>query len=262
MNYNWVFDPTLLLAAEEGGEKHGIGKAIFFYVGLTVLCMLVLAFLAGKGAKGRVFSSKVTQLGEQLYLFLEQLTVSVVGPHGRKYIPFIATLWLFIFTSNFLALFLPYAPTANLSINLALSISTILYVQWEGIKTNGFWGHIKHFSGPKLTGMMVLISGMIFVIEIISETAKMLSLSMRLFGNIEGGHIVVHELNKLGTIGSHEAAIPFGGILLPIKMLTVVVQALVYCLLTCVYLGLVTHHSEEHEHDAGHEELHPAAATA
>jgi F-type H+-transporting ATPase subunit a len=255
MNYMWLITPSLLAAAE-GGEKEGIGKGIFFYVGLTVLCVVILAYLAGKGANERVFKSRYAQWGEQLYLFIEQLTVTVVGPHGRKYIPFIATLWLFIFVSNFLSLFLPYAPTANLSINLALSISTILYVQWEGMKANGVAGHFKHFAGPRLGGAMVLISGMIFVIEIISETAKMLSLSMRLFGNIEGGHIVVHELNKLGTIGTFDSAIPFGGILLPIKMLTVVVQALVYCLLTCVYLGLVTHHEEGHEHgseETGHD---------
>lgn len=236
--------PTFLATAEAGP----FGYRVFWYVGLTVLVMTCFAVLAGRGAQGQVFKSKPSQLGEQLYLFIEKLCIGVIGDHGKRYIPFIVTLWLFIFTSNLLALFVPFAPTANLSINLALSITTILYVQWEGIKTNGFFGHFAHFAGPKLGGPMVIISGMIFIIEIISECAKMLSLSMRLFGNIEGGHIVVEKLNMLGTVAGHEGAIPFGDILLPIKMLTVVVQALVFCLLTCVYLGLVTHHSEGEEH--------------
>jgi F-type H+-transporting ATPase subunit a len=259
MNSIFVTFPSLLASAE-GGE-HGIGRWILAYVALTAVVVVLISYLAGKGATGRVFKGKLTQWGEQLYLFIEQLTVTVVGPHGRRYIPFITTLWLFIFVSNLLALFLPYAPTANLSVNLGLSITTILYVQWEGIKVNGFFGHIRHFAGPKLAGAMVAISGMIFIIEIISEAAKMLSLSMRLFGNIEGGHIVVNELNKLGSIGGIESAIPLGGLLLPIKVLTVIVQALVFCLLTCVYLGLVTHHDEEHSHSEHHDSFPVAGET-
>ena len=102
---------------------------------------------------------------------------------------------------------------------------------------------------------------MIFVIEIISELMKNLSLSLRLYGNIHGGHEAVTAMNQLGmhVFGSPWINIPIGSFLLPIKLLTVVVQAMIFTLLTCVYLSLVTGHDEGHEHGNEHERaLEPA----
>jgi F-type H+-transporting ATPase subunit a len=161
--------------------------------------------------------------------------------------PMLATFWIWIFVSNLFGLFFNYTPTADLSSNLGMAVIAVLYVQWEGIRANGFFGHIKHFAGPKLGGLLVLVTGMIFIIEIISEAMKMVSLSLRLYGNIHGGHEVVTNLNNLGhfSIGGTEVMIPVGAFLIPIKLLTVIVQALVFTLLFSVYLGLVTHHEEE-----------------
>jgi len=159
-------------------------------------------------------------------------------------------LWMIIFVSNIVSLFFPTAPTADLSFNLALALISIGYVQWEGMKANGVAGHFSHFAGPKLGGGLVLISLMIFVIELISEVMKNVSLSLRLFGNIEGGHQAVVAMNELGA----GVYIPIGFFLLPVKLLTCVVQALIFTLLTCVYISLVTHHEEE-SHEHGHGEL-------
>ena len=86
---------------------------------------------------------------------------------------------------------------------------------------------------------------LLFGIEIVSELMKNVSLSLRLFGNIDGGHQAVETLNGLTSA----YLVPLGTFLMPIKLLTVVVQALIFCLLTCVYLGMVTSHAhEEHAH--------------
>ncbi|MBS1724226.1 MAG: F0F1 ATP synthase subunit A [Armatimonadetes bacterium] len=247
---------TLLASAEEShgeGGHHGTSFiGLFVYLGLTLLVLFVLLQSAKMGFKDRVFTRKTTSWFEQVYLFVEGMCVNIIGPHGRKYTPFIITFWLVIFVSNAVGLFMASTPTADLGFNLGMALISIGYVQWEGIGTNGVFGHFKHFAGPKLGLAMIPITLMIFVIEIISEAIKNVSLSLRLFGNIEGGHLAVEAMNKLGE----PFYIPIGFFLLPIKVLTVVVQALIFTLLTCVYISLVTHHEEEHHDEHALEPTH------
>jgi F-type H+-transporting ATPase subunit a len=233
--------------AAEHGAKHEPGFAWKMVVVAIIIGIIMgLLTVARSGYKERVFKNPITQCAEQLYLFLQQLALGIIGKHGRKYLPMVATYWLFIFVSCIFGLFFNWTPTADLSLNLGLAITAIAYVQWEGIKANGVAGHFSHFAGPKLGGIMVIVSGMIFLIEIISEAMKLLSLSLRLYGNIHGGHEVLLNLNNLGKLsfGQYDAYIPVGGLLLPIKLLTCLVQALVFSLLFCVYIGLVTSHEE------------------
>lgn len=237
---------TNVLASAE--TVSSLGTAI--YVGLVLILLFAVLARAKKGLNGRVFKNPWTQATEQLYLFIENMCVGIIGSHGRKYIPMIATFWLVIFVANVVALFMGFSPTASLSFNLGMALISIGYVQFEGMKANGVLGHFSHFAGPKLGGLMaLLITPVIFVIEIVSEIIKNASLSLRLYGNIFGGGKAVHSMNELG----HSIYVPFGEFLMPIKLLTVVVQALIFCLLTCVYLSLVTgHHDEEHGEDHGH----------
>jgi len=254
MNQALQLAPSLLLAVEQkGGESEGNYWTFLTFAIIVVALMMGVLAWAKKGYCGKVFKNPIASSAEQLYLFLENFALGIIGPHGKKYIPMLATFWLWIFIANMVGLFMPYTPTADLSSNLGLAIVAVLYVQWEGMKVNGPFGHLKHFAGPKLGGALILVSGMIFIIEIISEAMKMVSLSLRLYGNIHGGHEVVSRLNGLGNfaIAGHEIALPIGALLIPIKLLTVIVQALVFTLLFSVYLGLVTHHEEEHGH--GHE---------
>ena len=240
LNTDW-----LPLAAASGEESHGIGfVGIFAYTLFVVAIVLGLMHFARKGLDTRVFKNPITQLFEQLYLFIENMTVGTIGSHGRKYIPIIMTFWCVIFVSNVVSLFFPTAPTADVGFNLGMALIAIAYVQYEGIKANGFFGHFSHFAGPKLPGILIIINVLIFGIEIISELLKNVSLSLRLYGNIEGGHLAAAAMNELGK----EVYIPFGAFLLPIKLLTCVVQALIFTLLTCVYLSLVTHHEHPDEH--------------
>jgi F-type H+-transporting ATPase subunit a len=232
--------------AEAGHHGPSFG-GLFIYLALTLAIIFALIYRAKDGWNGRVFRGFWANASEQLYLFMRNMCVGTIGPHGAKYLPMMVTFWLVIFWSNFLSLFMPTAPTADLSFNLGMALIAIGYVQWEGIKANGVAGHFSHFAGPKLGGALVLISGMIFVIELISEAMKNVSLSLRLYGNIHGGHQAVEAMNALGE-GIY---VPFGAFLLPIKLLTCVVQAMIFTLLTCVYLSLVTHHDE-------HSDEHPS----
>lgn len=255
----------LLAAAEEHAAKSGEGAhhglswvGLFVYVGFVLVVLFAILANAKGGLKARVFTNKWTQVTEHLYHFISNMAVGIIGPHGRKYVPMMMTFWMVIFLANIVSLFFPAAPTADLGFNLALALIAIGYVQWEGIKANGFFGHFGHFAGPKLSGPLIFISLMIFVIEIISELMKNLSLSLRIYGNIEGGHKAGDAMNLLGAKlgGLPWLNIPFGAFLLPVKLLTCVVQAMLFTLLTCVYLSLVTHHEHDDEHADGHAPAH------
>jgi len=251
------FGPSLL-AAETKLEPQALVVRLWFYIIILVVAVGILMSIAKQGLNQRVFTNPWTSRFEQLYLFIENMCVGAIGPHGRKYIPMIITFWIVIFSGNILALFFPFSPTASLSFNLGMALISIAYVQYEGIKANGVGKHFSHFSGPKMSGPMVIISAMIFVIEIISELMKNLSLTLRLYGNIHGGHVAVESMNGLGKA----LFLPIGEFLLPLKLLTCVVQALIFSMLTCVYLSLVTHHEDDHgSHDDGMAHNHTLEAS-
>lgn len=250
---------TLLSKVESGGapkESHEIVSFVnvFGYFGFVLLVMFGTIYFAKKGVNGRVFKGWLAGAAEQLYLFIENMVIGTMGPKGRKFMPFIMTFWLVIFFANVISLFFAHSPTADLSFNLGMAVISIGYVQYQGIKANGLFGHIKHFAGPKLGGPLVLISGMIFIIELLSEILKNLSLSLRLYGNIFGGHEAAEAISNLAGSGLGTLLhvnltwFPAGTLLVPIKLLACVVQAMIFSLLTCVYISLVTHHDHDEDH--------------
>jgi len=242
---------TLPIAAAEAEahEPSFVGVAIYVLALVAVIVWLIAG--ARKGLSKRTFTTKRANAAEQLYLFIENMCVSAIGPHGRKYIPMIMTFWLIIFVGNMFSLFFPYSPTGDLGFNLGMALVAIGYVQYEGIKANGLVGHLTHFAGPKLGLAFIPLSLLLFVIELISEVMKNISLSLRLYANIHGGHEAVVKMNGIGEA----YYVPIGAFLLPLKVLTVIIQAMIFCLLTCVYIGLVTsHHGDDHA-DHGHGDL-------
>lgn len=245
-----------LMAAAAGGGDHGIGWNIFYYAGLVALTVFGYAAFMRRGLTTRVFIGLPAKLAEHLYLFVQSLALSVIGPTGKKYVPLLLAMWLWIFVANLFGLVLSYTPTADWSFNLSLAVIIVLYVQYEGIKNNGLVGHFRHFAGPELPLAFIWVSFMLFPVELISEVMKFFSLSLRLYGNIEGGHIVKDSLDGIVQIGNY--GLPLGGLLLPIKFFTCVIQAFVFTMLSCVYLSIAQPH---HKH-ADHGEVHAQAKRA
>lgn len=227
---------------------------MMFYLGVSLVIIFALMAVAKKHFNNRILSHPLASSFEHLYHFCENLAVGIIGSHGRKYVPMVMTFWMVIFVGNIIALFAPTSTTADLSFNLGLALVAMGYVQYEGIKQNGFFGHFAHFAGPKMGLALIPINLMLFIIELISETMKNVSLTLRLYGNIDGGHRASDAMNALGEkIIAGVLSIPFGSFLMPIKLLTCVVQALIFSLLFCVYLSLVTHGDDHHGEDHGHE---------
>ena len=128
---------------------------------------------------------KGQQMLELLVSGLEGLIDDVVGHgFGKRFLPFIGGLAVFIFVCNIFGLFFfVQPPTANPNTTFALSITAFLFYNLVGIKDNGLFKYLKHFAGP-----LPLLAPLMVPIEIISHLARILSLALRLFGNIFGEH--------------------------------------------------------------------------
>jgi F-type H+-transporting ATPase subunit a len=155
---------------------------------------------------------------------LEDFIISIAGPEGRMFFPFLATVFLYILISNLLGL-VPgfFSPTADTNTTLALALVTFFYTHYIGIKCHGF-KYVKHFLGP-----VPIIAPLMLPIEIIGHFARVMSLTIRLFGNIFGKEKVLGILFGLWGLYLVPLPVMFLGILVSF------VQALVFMLLATVY---------------------------
>lgn len=162
---------------------------------------------------------------------LYQLTESVMGHHeAARFFPVMGTLFIFIFVSNIIGLIpglLP--PTSDLNTTLALGLFVFLYYNFAGLRENGL-GYLKHFWGP-----VFWLGPLMLVIEIASHVFRPLSLALRLRGNIDGDHVILGVFSGLAPIG---VPIIFYGL----GVFVAFIQALVFCLMTMVYISLSTAH--------------------
>ncbi len=178
-----------------------------------------------------------------------------IGPKGYQFLPLVATLGLFILLGNYMGL-IPglMSPTSSINVTLGCAITVWVYYHYQGIKAQGIVGYVKHFWAPP--GAPFMLGFLMFPIEVISHTSRLLSLSLRLFGNIFGEELVILVLFSI---------VPF---LVPLPMMfmgliTGLLQAFIFMLLSIIYLQgavAVEHHADEHGHDAPHGRQAPAAA--
>lgn len=220
---------------------------LLFSNGLLVALVLV-AFGYRASRKLAEIPGGWQNLGEMVVEAFVGFTRNVIGEGGEKHVPFVGTIFLFIYLSNLWGQ-IPgfHSPTGNLSTTLALGIIVFLYVQIWGIRQQGIKGYLGHFWGPiPLAGILL------FPIEVISELVKPFTLAMRLFGNIFGEDTVIIVLATLGVALMPAAPFPLHLPVLVLSLLTTFVQALVFTLLTCIYISLQSHHADHHEAKEGH----------
>ncbi len=237
--WNDIFGDPLLEPAASVGVTHVV------FTGVLMVLIGVLALIARRKFTNRdtalVPDGKLTVAGFFEVLFdaiLNMMSEMMGEENAKKYFPLIATLGVFIFFGNVMGL-VPglYHPTSNLNTGLACAIVVFLVYNAGGFIDQGM-GYVKHFMGPVL-----LLAPLIFVIEIVSHAFRPISLSVRLTGNMTGDHLV---LEIFGDLATEMMTIPF---LLPIPflflgLLVCIIQALIFCLLSSVYIGLAVHHED------------------
>ena len=173
---------------------------------------------------------------------VDDFTRGILGPKGRKFTPFIGTLFIYILCMN-LSGIVPFmkSSTASWSTTLALALSVFFYLQFTAIKELGLSGYFYHLLGkPKgIIALSVIIPLMMLIMEIIAALVRPISLSLRLRSNIWGEDMLLTMLAGFG--------IPFTPLLLfnaVLGIITAIVQAGVFCLLTTIYFALVLTHEE------------------
>ena len=215
----------------------------------TVLCLIVRARLSVENP------GKLQIVMEDALRAVVGLLDEWIGPKGHEFLPLVATLGFFILMGNYMGL-IPglMSPTSSISVTLGCALTTWVYYHFQGIRAQGIVGYVKHFWAPP--GAPWWIGFIYFPIEIISHTARVMSLSLRLFGNIFGEELVILVLFSI---------VPF---LVPLPMMvmglvTGLLQAFIFMLLTINYLQgavAVEHHDDGHGHEAPHGHQAPAAA--
>jgi len=141
------------------------------------------------------------------------------------------------------------APVAlNLNVPASIAICVFALVQTHGIRENGIVKYIKHFTGDPsgMAALDVFLMPLNFILHLIGELAKPLTLSLRLFGNITGEDVVIAALVGLVTSMSFGFLLPVQALFYPLAMLFGFIQALVFATLSAVYLLLMSAHEEHH----------------
>lgn len=221
------------------------------FVIACILTVLLIRIFKGKLSEDDPSGGQMTL--EAGFLALKNLIVNVVGDHGYRYFPVVATFAVLVLISNLMGLFPMFmSPTASVNVTFALGIASFVYYNYVGIRENGFVNHLAHLSGPKLPLlMMIFITPLIFGIELISNMIRPLTLGIRLFANMFADEQVSAQISNLAP--------PYTQILLPVLLMPLAVfvafvQTLVFTLLSMIYLSEVSHGPHEHTHGGEHSE--------
>lgn len=221
-------------------------------VSMLAAAGVLILFMALITAKPQVVPGRAQAAGEMVFGMIDNLTDSIIGPQGRSFFPFVFTLFLFVLAMNFLGLFLVFTATSQLAVTATLAAMTILLVLVIGFAKNGL-GFFKLFLP---SGVPWYLWWLVVPIEVISFILRPVTLSLRLFGNMLGGHVALKVFagfvvslgslaagGGLGLLGIPGAALSLGGVvaLTALEFLVAFLQAFVFAVLTCVYLNDAVH---------------------
>jgi F-type H+-transporting ATPase subunit a len=230
------------------------------YTWLAMAILIALAFAASRRLE--MVPRGAQNLMEVVLEQFVRLLDDVIGHDGRRYLPLIATLGLFILVCNLMGL-VPglVAPTANLNTTAACALIVFVTYHVIGIRRQGFLAYARHFTGP-----VWWLAPLMVPIELVSHLARPLSLSLRLFGNMTGGHILLAVFfflmgfeGMLGwalsgslpgiVLGGPTALIMVlftVGFLFPLKILVAFLQSFIFVMLSMLYIAGAIEEADHH----------------
>jgi F-type H+-transporting ATPase subunit a len=197
---------------------------------VLVVLFMVLLFAVLRARLSVDKPGKLQHTFELIYEFVHASAEEVVGHDGHKYLPFFATIFLFILFMNLIGL-IPglESPTMYTMVPLGLALSTFLFYHFAGIRVHGF-SYIKQFLGPFWWLAILMLP-----IELISHFARPLSLTVRLFANMFAGEQVYLTFVSLTKV-------VFPVIFIGLHLFVGILQAYIFMLLAMVYVsGAVSH---------------------
>lgn len=244
-----------------GGEytaENAIPWYTIMFVIACILTVILIKIFKGKLSEEDPTSGQLTL--EAGILAIKDLIVNVIGLHGFRYFPVIATFGFLVLISNLMGLFpLFMSPTASVNVTFALAISSFVYYNYVGISENGLLAHLGHLTGPKLPLLLsIIITPLIFTIELFSNMIRPMTLGIRLFANMFADEQVALIISGLFPPFT-QFLVPI--VLLPLAVFIAIVQAFVFTLLSTIYISEVTHAPHDH-HDEAEPHEHGEAVPA
>lgn len=227
------------------------------HVAMTIAFALVVLFLTLATSGARVVPGRMQAAGEQLFNLIDGVTDSIIGHEGRKYFPFVFSLFTFILAMNILGMFLTFTATSQLAVTGTFALMTIGLVIAIGFAKHG----LGFFSLFWPTSAPLAIRPVVGLIEFLSFLLRPITLALRLFGNMLGGHIAlkifagfvvsmaaVAMAGGVGLLGLPVAALSLGMVvgLTALEFLVAFLQAFVFAVLASIYLNDVVNLGHGH----------------
>jgi F-type H+-transporting ATPase subunit a len=260
------FDPSLefqldpYVSLDFGFIDMSINKAVVYLFLSSAIVIGFGLFVVRKGISDR--PSGAQNVIEMAYEFAEAQIARATLPAKvfNRYFPYLATLFLFIAANNLIS-FIPlpvshesgtfgslpdlglYAATANINVTLALTLITFIAYNFEGVKAHGPLGYLKTLV-PEAPGA---IKPVIFVLELLSQILRLVSLSVRLFANLLAGHLLIIMCAGFTVLlGNYAgiAAIPVGVFFYAFEWVLIAgLQAFIFAMLSGIYIGFAVESS-------------------
>ena len=212
---------------------------------MTISLVLGSAILILGMSRAAIVPGRLQNVAELMYEFVANLIRDTIGSEGRKYFPFVFSLFVFILLGNMLGM-IPYAFTFTSHIIVTLVLALIVFI---GVTILGFIKHGLHFFSffvpPGVPGPMLLL---LVPIEVISYLSRPISLSVRLFANMLAGHTLIKVIAGF-VFGLGAVTFAVGGVLplalivalTALEILIAFLQAYVFAILTCLYINDALH---------------------
>lgn len=252
----------LLLAIKGGPEVPNILTFVQHYLGdnsgassflhnwedifYSLLIAIFISSVFYLGAKKKEWvPSGLQNFLEWIVETFRDFIVGVLGPDGERFVPFLGTLFIYILGMNLMGLIpLLKSPSSSLNITVALALCVFCRVQYLNIKNMGVKGFLYHLAGSPKNGLGWVMAPIMIPIEVLTQISRPITLALRLFGNILGEKILIAFFTIVAITAMYFFPIqtPF----MFLGLLTSVMQAMVFTLLSTIYILLSVPHDEEH----------------
>jgi len=214
---------------------------------IAAIIMIVILRKVANSYKKSYVPTGITNAVETLILFVrDEIVKPNIGKGYEKFLPYLLTVFFFIFVCNFLGL-IPYGATAtsNISVTATLALFTFFITQIGGIMKNGFFGYFK---GLVPHGIPFWLLPIMVVVELLGLFTKPFALAIRLFANMTAGHIVIYALLGLifilHTYFVAPVSVAFALFIFFLEILVAVLQAYIFTMLSSLFIGMAVH--QEH----------------
>jgi F-type H+-transporting ATPase subunit a len=224
-----------------------MGIAFDMSITNSVLAMLIavgttMAFFMLSTARAAVIPGRLQVMAEGVYGLIDDLADTIIGHDGKDFFPFVLTLFLFILSCNLVGMFGVFTATSQIAVTLSLAVISVGLVILVGFLRNGL-GFFKLFVPSGVPGYILIV---LVPIEVIAFLIRPVTLTLRLFGNMVGGHIVLKVFAGFAVtaVGMGIGGVFIGALsvttivaLTTLEFLVAYLQAFVFTVLTCVYLS-------------------------